>query len=63
MPDAHKHHTMSKSQHVCSGCGATIERAMDMEKVEGDRRRSWRCQTCKTAIPSVVAERISHQQQ
>lgn len=52
---------MGRSSYVCNGCGVTIERAMDMEKLQGDRSRSFRCRTCKTGIPSVVAERIHHQ--
>lgn len=53
---------MSRSRYTCDGCGATIERAMDLEKVDGTTTPSWRCLACKTTVPSVIAERIKHQQ-
>lgn len=54
---------MTHSRYTCDGCGAVIERAMDLEKLEGVRTPSWRCPTCKRPVPSVIAERIKHQRQ
>ena len=57
----HECHGMARSSYTCDGCGLRIERAMDLEKLEGAATPSWRCGTCETTVPSVVAERIKHQ--
>ncbi|WP_229125028.1 hypothetical protein [Halapricum desulfuricans] len=43
--------------------GARLDNETDLQKREGTTRPSWQCRVCETTVPSVVAERISHQKQ
>ncbi|WP_169304879.1 hypothetical protein [Halorhabdus utahensis] len=54
---------MTRSTYICDGCGATLDNEKDLQKDDGTTRPTWRCSRCQTTVPSVVAERISHQSQ
>jgi len=54
---------MTRTTHVCAGCGATLASKRDMEKVAGTVYSSWRCRHCATSVPGTVAEKLKHQRQ
>lgn len=54
---------MTRTTYTCDGCGALLDNEKDLRKREGTTRLSWQCRVCETTVPSVVAERISHQKQ
>lgn len=54
---------MSRTTHVCSGCGAELRSKRDLEKVAGSVYDSWRCRHCATTVPGPVAEKLKHQRQ
>jgi len=53
---------MTETSYACDGCGETIETVEDMRKEQGTVSARWRCRLCETTVPSVVAERIKHQE-
>jgi len=54
---------MARTTYTCDGCGATLDNEKDLQRLDGTTRPTWRCRVCQTTVPSVVAERISHQKQ
>lgn len=54
---------MTRTTHVCAGCGAELRSKRDLEKVPGSVYASWKCRFCQTEVPGVVAEKIKHQKQ
>ncbi|QSG10344.1 hypothetical protein [Halapricum desulfuricans] len=54
---------MTRTTYTCDGCGTQLDNEKDIQKSTGTIRPDWQCRTCGTTVPSVVAERISHQKQ
>ena len=54
---------MSRTTHVCAGCGAELRSKRDLETVTGAVYASWRCRDCGPKVPSQVAEKLKHQRQ
>ena len=54
---------MSRTTHVCAGCGAELRSKRDLEKEPGTVRAAWHCRHCGTSVPGMVAEKIKHQKQ
>ncbi|MFB6360425.1 MAG: hypothetical protein ABEH59_03790 [Halobacteriales archaeon] len=54
---------MTRTTHVCSGCGRQIRSKRDLRKDQGAVRARWTCKACETTVPSIVAEKIKHQTQ
>ncbi|WEL21166.1 hypothetical protein HBNXHr_1098 [Halorhabdus sp. BNX81] len=54
---------MTRTTHICDGCGATLDNEKDLTRNEGTTAPAWKCTRCQTTVPSIVAERISHQSQ
>jgi hypothetical protein len=54
---------VTRTTHVCTGCGAVLEDERHLDRVQGTTGPSWRCVACHTTVPGVVAERINHQRQ
>jgi len=52
---------MGETTYRCDGCGAELVARADLALDQGSTRRAWRCETCGTTVPAVVAERIQHQ--
>ena len=55
--------SMSRTTHVCAGCGAELSSKRDLEKVSGAVYATWRCRHCGTTVPGTVAEKLKHQRQ
>jgi len=49
------------TSHRCEGCGATLSSVDELHKQPGTATRTWLCAYCRTPVPGVVAERLSHQ--
>lgn len=54
---------MARTTYTCDGCGAVLDNEKDLRRLDGTTRSRWQCVVCQTSVPSVVAERISHQKQ
>ena len=54
---------MSRTTHICDGCGAELRSKRDLEKEAGAVYSSWNCRYCGTAVPGRVAEKLRHQRQ
>jgi hypothetical protein len=54
---------MTRTTHVCTGCGAELRSKRDLRAEAGATRTRWQCRACQTTVPAVVAERIKHQTQ
>ncbi|QCC50845.1 hypothetical protein [Halapricum salinum] len=54
---------MTRTTYTCDGCGARLDNEKDLRKLDGTKRPQWQCRICQTTVPSVVAERLSHQKQ
>ncbi|MFW6018376.1 MAG: hypothetical protein ACOCPX_06100 [Halapricum sp.] len=54
---------MTRTAYTCDGCGARVNNRTDLQKRDGTARPRWHCRVCETVVPSVVAERISHQKE
>lgn len=46
--------------HRCDGCGATLGSKDELDHESGAGGRSWYCRYCGTAVPGIVAEKLSH---
>ncbi|MFP8888720.1 hypothetical protein ACLI4U_02985 [Natrialbaceae archaeon A-CW2] len=42
-------------------CGATLTYRQDLEREDRGTSQQWFCGACRTPVPGIVAERISHQ--
>jgi len=49
------------STYRCDGCGATLSSVDELEREERATGRAWFCRYCRTPVPGVIAERLSHQ--
>lgn len=54
---------MSRTVHVCTGCGAEIASKRDLHEEIGSVYSTWKCRRCGTTVPTMVAEKIKHQRQ
>ncbi|MFB6353688.1 MAG: hypothetical protein ABEJ92_06335 [Halobacteriales archaeon] len=54
---------MTRTTHVCSGCGRLLRSKRDLREDQGAVRSRWTCKDCGTTVPSIVAEKIKHQTQ
>lgn len=48
------------TRHRCEGCGATLRSVDELERESRSTGRDWFCTYCRTPVPAVVAERLSH---
>ncbi|EMA19506.1 hypothetical protein C442_13355 [Haloarcula amylolytica JCM 13557] len=51
---------MSETTYQCE-CGAALRFRQDLTLERGGTSRAWACGDCGLPIPSVVAEKLSHQ--
>lgn len=51
---------VSSPSHECDGCGAVLRSVDELDKQPRTTGRSWTCTYCGTAVPGVVAEKLSH---
>jgi DNA-directed RNA polymerase subunit RPC12/RpoP len=54
---------VTRTKYTCEGCGARLDNEKDLLRADATTRPVWKCARCQTTVPSVVAERISHQKQ
>jgi len=54
---------MSRTVHVCAGCGVELASKRDLREEVGSVYSSWVCRHCGTSVPTMVAEKIKHQRQ
>ena len=54
---------MTRTTHVCAGCGAELASKRDLAKEQGDVYATWLCRFCRTKVPGVVAEKLRQQRQ
>jgi len=54
---------VTRTTYTCDGCGARLDNEKDLQQADATTTPTWKCIRCQTTVPSVVAERISHQKQ
>jgi len=54
---------MTRTRHVCTGCGALLDNEKDLDREQGTVTSAWNCGECGTSVPGVVAEKLQHQKQ
>lgn len=54
---------MSRTTHVCAGCGARLTSKRDLAKEQGTVYATWLCRYCRTRVPGQVAEKLRAQRQ
>lgn len=48
------------ARHTCGGCGAALEAVEDLHRESTMTGQAWYCRYCRTPVPTVVGERLSH---
>lgn len=54
---------MSRTTHICQGCGLELRSKRDLRKEQGQVYSRWTCRDCGTTVPGMVAEKLKHQTQ
>lgn len=50
------------TNYSCDGCGATLASGDELLRESTTTGRTWYCRYCRSPVPGVVAERLSHRE-